>query len=70
MPGLQIPPGWVFLAKGTNLLNSVIATGQELSATLPLLFFKNYRSVTKSYLTLCDSMDCSTPGFPVFYYLL
>ena len=38
VPGLQIPPGWVFLAKGTNLLNSVIATGQELSATLPLLF--------------------------------
>ena len=22
-------------------------------------------SVTKSCLTLCDSMDCSTPGFPV-----
>ena len=22
-------------------------------------------SVTKSYLTLCDPMDCSTPGFPV-----
>ena len=26
-------------------------------------------SVTKSYLTLCDSMDCSTPGFPVLHYL-
>ena len=25
-------------------------------------------SVTKSYLTLCDSMDCSTPGFPVLHY--
>ena len=22
-------------------------------------------SVTKSYLTLCDPVDCSTPGFPV-----
>ena len=39
VPGLQIPPGWAFLAKGTNLINSVIPTGQELSATLPLLFF-------------------------------
>ena len=27
-------------------------------------------SVTKSCPTLCDPMDCSTPGFPVFHYLL
>ena len=27
-------------------------------------------SVAKSYLTLCDPMDCSTPGFPVLHYLL
>ena len=27
-------------------------------------------SVTKSFLTLCDPMDCSTPGFPVLRYLL
>ena len=27
-------------------------------------------SVAKLCLTLCDSMDCSTPGFPVLYYLL
>ena len=26
--------------------------------------------VTKSCLTLCDPMDCSTPGFPVLHYLL
>ena len=26
--------------------------------------------VTKLCPTLCDSMDCSTPGFPVLYYLL
>ena len=24
-------------------------------------------SVAKSWLTLCDPMDCSTPGFPVLY---
>ena len=28
-----------------------------------------YCSVTKSYPTLCDPMDCSTPGFPVLHYL-
>ena len=27
-------------------------------------------SVTQSCLTLCDSMDCSTPGFLVLHYLL
>ena len=26
-------------------------------------------SVAKSCLTLCNPMDCSTPGFPVFHYL-
>ena len=28
-----------------------------------------YCSVTKSCLTLCNPMDCSTPGFPVLHYL-
>ena len=27
-------------------------------------------SVAKLYLTLCDPVDCSIPGFPVLYYLL
>ena len=27
-------------------------------------------SVAKSYLTLCDPMDCSTPGSSVLHYLL
>ena len=27
-------------------------------------------SVAQSCLTLCDSMDCSTPGFPVLHQLL
>ena len=29
-----------------------------------------FSSVTLSYLTLCDPMDCSTPGLPVHYQLL
>ena len=27
-------------------------------------------SVAQSYLTLCDPMNCSTPGFPFFHHLL
>ena len=29
-----------------------------------------YCSVAKSCLTLCNPMDCSMPGFPVFHHLL
>ena len=28
-----------------------------------------FSSVTQSCLTLCDPMDCSTPGFPVYHQL-
>ena len=28
-----------------------------------------FSSVTESCLTLCDPMDCSTPGFPVHHQL-
>ena len=29
-----------------------------------------FSSVAQSCLTLCDPVDCSTPGFPVLYHLL
>ena len=28
-----------------------------------------FSSVAQSSLTLCDPMDCSTPGFPVYHQL-
>ena len=28
-----------------------------------------FSSAAQSHLTLCDSMDCSTPDLPVFHYL-
>ena len=40
--------------------------GHNLVSRQSLLF--DYYSVT-NYLTFCDSMDCSTPGFPVLYSL-
>ena len=36
--------------------------------TLKVLLFQ-LRSVAQSYPTLCDSTDCSTPGFPVYLQL-
>ena len=32
--------------------------------------FRQIRSIVQSCPTLCDSMDCSTPGFPVQHQLL
>ena len=32
---------------------------------LCFIYFYCCCSITKSYLTLCDPVDCSTPGFPV-----
>ena len=42
---------------------------------IPLYFQCNQQvssvsSVAQSYLTLCNPMDCSTPGFPVHHQLL
>ena len=35
----------------------------------PIAHSFNCCSVTKSCLTLCSPIDCSTPGFPVLHYL-
>ena len=32
-------------------------------------FIYQFSAVAQSHLTLCDSMDCSTPGFPVHHQL-
>ena len=37
--------------------------------SLSLLHYLQFSSVAQSCLTLCNPMDCSTPGFPVHYQL-
>ena len=34
-----------------------------------ILWLNQFSSVAQSCLTLCDPMDCSTPGFPVHHQL-
>ena len=41
----------------------------SFSSSKCLILIPYQCSVTKSCLTLCDSMDCSTLGFPVLHYL-
>ena len=35
-----------------------------------IVFMDTFSSVTQSCSTLCDPMDCSTPGFPILHQLL
>ena len=41
----------------------------SLSEISLLLFRHNYMTVAQLYLTLCNPMDCSMPGFPVLGHL-
>ena len=53
----NLPPGW---------LKTLVKNTSEK----PDKFFSSVNSVTQSFLTLCDPMDCRTPGFPVQHQLL
>ena len=57
-----------------QFLSSTIKLGVQLSCDSRCVFsicllIDCCCSVTKWYPTLCDPMDCSTPGFPVLHYL-
>ena len=39
------------------------------SFTLRFYLDVQFSSVAQLFLTLCDPMDCSTPGFPVYHQL-
>ena len=41
----------------------------NLSCTTYTQWYNQFSSVTQSCLTLCNSMDCSTPGLPVHHQL-
>ena len=44
------------------------SSGPVFSILVLLFIYFWYYSVTKSYLTLCNPMDCSTSGFPVLHH--
>ena len=70
--------------EGFKMLQAISQTSQKLVALLDRQkrtrthfwwgklrsnAFIQFSSVTQACLTLCDSMDCSTPGFPVHHQL-
>ena len=76
LPNLQFlpsPPPQFDFPSPTAFRGACAPLGQITSllrsepSTAPTLFFF-FCSAAKSHPTLCDRMDCSTPGFPVLHY--
>ena len=61
-----------FIVRRSWFLKLAITTKrQRIMVLLPgTLLYRLLLSVTKLYLTLCNPMDCSMPGFPVLCHLL
>ena len=51
----------------TGVLKNVLTIGQLHSFPMLIVQFSSFIQLC---LTLCDSMGCSTPGFPVLHYLV
>ena len=51
------------------MLNSALSLDWGHQESLECLNIYIFSSVTQLCLTLCDPMDCSTPGFPVHHQL-
>ena len=52
-----------------NLLSTVLPNASDCSEIFKGNFEYQFSSVAQSCLTLCEPMDCSTPGFPVHHWL-
>ena len=61
MPQVQIFHNLSFLSLVYQMLN------REMKPTAESCSSVQFSSVTQLCLTLCDPMDCSTPGFPVHH---
>ena len=65
------PRGCKDLDSIERLNNNISSNGNfSKSHLFPMPKLYSYSSVTQSCLTLCDPMDCSTPGLPVHHQLL
>ena len=52
-----------------SMLNSALSVAWGHQESLECLNIYIFSLVTQLCLTLCDPMDCSTPGFPVHHQL-
>ena len=63
----------IFLTPDRTYIPYVSIIGKQVLSLVgelrPYMLHQLVSSVAQSYLTLCDSMECSTPGFPVHHQL-
>ena len=71
LPRLRKEQGWsgTLQKHCTFLFHLVPQLFQAPDGLLKLLLTPQFSSVAQSCLTLCDPMDCSTPGFLVHHHL-
>ena len=69
-PSPQMNCACYFLSQTSQSLYSRASLAWGLFHSLrAILLSVQFSSVAQSCLTLCDPLDCSTPGFPVLHYL-
>ena len=66
---LRVP--WTARRSNQSILKDISpgCSLEGLMLKLKLQYFSQFSSVTQSCLTLCDPMNCSTPGLPVHHQL-
>ena len=66
---LRVP--WTARRSNQSILKEISPdySSEGLMLKLKLQYFSQFSSVTQSCLTLCDPMNCSTPGLPVRHQL-
>ena len=64
----RLPPHYFLSPNSICFFHSIYCNLYYLDIYIFTLYYQ-FSSVTRSYLTLCDSMDCSTPDLPVHHQL-
>ena len=62
IPTINYESGWIFVKQTTKFFHLFSGISVQLSSV-------QFSSVAQSCLTLCDSMDCSTPGLVHYQFL-
>ena len=70
VPGLLIAVAFLVVGAQASGVRASVVAAQALSSCGLRSLELQFSSVAQSCPTLCDPMDCSTPGFPVYHQLL
>ena len=66
----KLSPSWLFNLGHCHLLSQIFQTAGFYPAIHSFISSVQFSSVAQSCPTLCDPMNCSTPGLPVHHHLL